>query len=762
MTTTYEAARRYTEEGLHVIPIWGDGSKTPALETWAEFQTRPARPNELEQWFEGREDRGIAIIGGNGLEVLDVDEAGLIQEFDSLVEEQAPGLLARLPRVATPRPGFHLYYLCDTAGPSQKLAMGENDKALMETRGEGGYVLAPPSPACCHLNNKPYVQVAGPDLTNIPRISPAERDILLTVARSFTQNAKRVIDGPPRRNGDGLRPGDIFNATASWPEILEPAGWTMAKQVGQVCYWRRPGKEGKGWSATTGHCGDRLYCFTSSGEPFDPATAYTKFAAHTLLNHAGDYAAASRALTGHTAAPWPESPRRPEPAKDPHRLARTFVKDHPWVFWNNKHFEYAGTRYVEVLDSEVAALLTRHAKDSLDADFQERLLHCEDAPRPPAIGKTLVANVLQALKSISLRRANEVGLPSLLPDGKRANLLGLTNGLLDLDAYQLRPHTPDWFSLVCLPYAYDPAAACPRWVNVLAQNLEGDAERLGLIQQFFGYTLVNSTDAHRALFLVGEGANGKSVVLAGLHAMLGDDNVSSVPLEDFGHRFAMAQTLGKLANICPEVGELDRTAEGTLKAFVSGDKMSFERKGKDGFSVRPTARLVFSTNNVPRFMDKTDGVWRRLLLVPFNRKVPVGERVAGMDKPDYWLRAGEVPGILNWALEGLRQLRAQDMKFTEPAACRAALQEQRADADSCRAFLEERYTADPQGKPVPSASLYAEYRDWCEKNGFKAVNVANFGHQVRRVFDLEESKTHRFSTGPAKAWFGLAPRQPEV
>src|SRR2546423_12423351 len=109
--------------------------------------------------------------------------------------------------------------------------------------------------------------------------------------------------------------------------------------------------------------------------------------------------------------------------------------------------------------------------------------------------------------------------------------------------------------------------------------------------------------AQRLLFLVGEGANGKSVVLAGLHAMLGEDNVSTVPLEDFGKRFATAQTLGKLVNICPEVGELDRTAEGTLKAFVGGDRMTFERKGKDAFTARPTARLVLSTNNVLRVSD---------------------------------------------------------------------------------------------------------------------------------------------------------------
>src|SRR4051794_20535085 len=202
------------------------------------------------------------------------------------------------------------------------------------------------------------------------------------------------------------------------------------------------------------------------------------------------------------------------------------------------------------------------------------------------------------------------------------------------------------------------------------------------------------------------------------HAMLGEDNVSTVPLEDFGKRFATAQTLGKLVNICPEVGELDRTAEGTLKAFVGGDRMTFERKGKDAFTARPTARLVLSTNNVPRFSDKSEGVWRRLLLLPFTRQVPVGERVAGMEKPELWLRMGEVAGILNWALEGMKRLKANSTRFVEPAACRAALQEHRVESDPCRAFLEEHYVADVQATPLKTNDLYREYRDWCEQNGF--------------------------------------------
>src|SRR5262249_22303426 len=145
----------------------------------------------------------------------------------------------------------------------------------------------------------------------------------------------------------------------------------------------------------------------------------------------------------------------------------------------------------------------------------------------------------------------------------------------------LRPHSPAWFSPVCLPYAHDPAADCPGWKNALGRSLGGDAERVALVQEWFGYCLLPDTSLQKFMMAYGEGENGKSVLCAALTALLGEANVANVPLERFGERFALTQTLGKLANVASEVGELDRAAEGTLKSFTGGDRMMFDRKGKD-------------------------------------------------------------------------------------------------------------------------------------------------------------------------------------
>src|SRR5207248_146937 len=82
MTTIKETATLYTQAGLHILPVKGDGSKEIALPTWKEYQSRPARQDEIDQWFGSEADRGIAIAAANGLEILDFDRPGLFDQFE--------------------------------------------------------------------------------------------------------------------------------------------------------------------------------------------------------------------------------------------------------------------------------------------------------------------------------------------------------------------------------------------------------------------------------------------------------------------------------------------------------------------------------------------------------------------------------------------------------------------------------------------------------------------------------------------------------
>src|SRR5262249_14557124 len=145
------------------------------------------------------------------------------------------------------------------------------------------------------------------------------------------------------------------------------------------------------------------------------------------------------------------------------------------------------------------------------------------------------------------------------------------------------------------------------------------------------------------MVLVGKGNNGKSMVCAALTALLGPENVSHIGLAEFGERFPLYSTLGKLANVVGDLSRPDRADEGRLKSMVTGDVMAFEPKGLGHVSARPTARLTFATNTLPKFADATEGVWRRLLPVRFTTIIPESRRVPGMTEPDWWLASGELP-----------------------------------------------------------------------------------------------------------------------
>jgi putative DNA primase/helicase len=325
----YAAALAYRRAGLSIIPIATGGEKAPAhwllpyaddrsrRHTWKPYQKEPASTDEIGDWFDPRIDGpevGIGIVAGavsGGLEILDLDNFAVVKPFVEEVKKRAPGLIRKLVKVKTPRPGLHLYYRCAEIGGSEKLAQildpdappeKPKPKTIIETKGEKGYALAPPSPATCHPRDRCYVFVGDRDLTMVPTISVDERKTLHDVARSFNHwtNAPKKQYVPARQPitpGAPLRPGDAFNLRADWYEILEPHGWQCADQSEDgTARWVRPGKD-FGISATTNYEGrDLLYVFSSNADPFEANTGYTKFHAHVLLNFDGDYQRAAQSL----------------------------------------------------------------------------------------------------------------------------------------------------------------------------------------------------------------------------------------------------------------------------------------------------------------------------------------------------------------------------------------------------------------------------------------------------------------------------------
>lgn len=312
MSAVLDVARQALSAGLCPVPPREDGSKAPEG-FWKEFQTRRPTAAELEAWY-GNGRAGVGLVCGaisGGLELLEWEgravEAGVFDAYIAAAE--AAGIGGFLERIAagyserTPSGGIHLLYRCPEPRTA-KLARQADQLVLIETKGEGGYVIVAPSNGMVHETGRPWVLVTG-GLDSIVSISGEERDELHALARTFDETPQPIPETPrvqeSHLSGDALRPGDAFNARATWPEVLEPSGWVLVFERGGVGYWRRPGKA-RGWSATTNRTGkDTLIVFSSStdfeawdGSP-GRAPSYSKFAAYAALNHRGTGPAALEA-----------------------------------------------------------------------------------------------------------------------------------------------------------------------------------------------------------------------------------------------------------------------------------------------------------------------------------------------------------------------------------------------------------------------------------------------------------------------------------
>jgi len=303
-------ALELANEGISVVPVATDGSKRPGVLTWKEYQERRATSDELMAWFQGAEGVGVICgkVSGN-LEMLELEGRAVADKIHLDIKEMAKqaGLGTVWERLnngyveMTPSGGLHwLYRIKGEVPGNTKLARrpGENGgiDVLAETRGEGGFVVVAPTNGTCHPSGGAWKMLSGSP-KSIPTLTVPERDQLHSLFATFDAIPKQEnIQEELKPKGEGLTPGDDYNAKVTWEQILEPLGWKKVYVNRQgVTAWRRPGKT-EGISATTNHAGtDKFYVFTSS-TIFDPERSYTKFAVFAIVEHNSDFTKAARAL----------------------------------------------------------------------------------------------------------------------------------------------------------------------------------------------------------------------------------------------------------------------------------------------------------------------------------------------------------------------------------------------------------------------------------------------------------------------------------
>jgi P4 family phage/plasmid primase-like protien len=312
------------------------------------------------------------------------------------------------------------------------------------------------------------------------------------------------------------------------------------------------------------------------------------------------------------------------------------------------------------------------------------------------------------------------------------DFMNVRNGLIRLADLTLLPHSPDLFTTSQIPVQLIPGSTCPRWEEYVCTVLQ-EKDQQDLLQEFFGYCLTTSTIYHKALFLLGEGGNGKSGVMAVLKSLVGPSNYSTLLLSDLSQRFRQAELKGKLVNFCAEVESGRYLSDAHFKSLVSGESITVERKGQDPFDLKPTVKFVIAGNRMPQTKDSSYGLQRRLLILRFDQQfkdqneIKLGDkalpRVPGLADS---IIETELNGVLCWTLDGLQRLRKQK-KFTVPKSTTQATKDFQCEIEPARGFVIDSI------REKGGSKLHL-------KNAFGAWSsyARSSGHQVKSDRDLSK------------------------
>lgn len=310
------------------------------------------------------------------------------------------------------------------------------------------------------------------------------------------------------------------------------------------------------------------------------------------------------------------------------------------------------------------------------------------------------------------------------------NLIGkinLQNGILDVETGELLAHSKGYGFQTVLPINYIPDAPAPMFRKMISDVTCGDTQLENVLQEWFGYTMSGCLPhSEKMLICVGEGQNGKSKTLQILRALVGD-RFYAASFANLGKQFTLINFLNKdfvLFEEVPKAGEKQNWE--TLKNLSSGGEISDSFKGKDHLTFRPRAKIAMTCNVLPQGTDPTHGYFRKLLIIPFNATFSAEQGNMDPQIAEKIIDA-ELPGVLNWALDGYKRLKNQSWQFSNANASKEALSDLKQDTDHIGTFLSEWLEAGEQEAGVQDLS--------CEHRGLTWVDVDELYDRFKKEYE---------------------------
>lgn len=407
-----------------------------------------------------------------------------------------------------------------------------------------------------------------------------------------------------------------------------------------------------------------------------------------------------------------------------------------WYIWNGKRWGVDEAGSVEHMSRHMLRDLQQEA-ENLDDEENEKLKN--------QVLKFVLRSESDSRIKAMISQASSQPILAVREDllDKDGFLLNCNNGTIDLRNGTLLPHTKENYLTKMAPIEYKPSMDCPNWRQFMDKIFMGDAEIIEYLQRTIGYSLTSNTDQQCFYMLYGSGANGKSTFLRVIQHIMGDYSAalkgSSLMVrrnDDFGARGDLAKLKGARFVWASELNDNQTFDESLIKSMTGGDPIAVRFLYGEEFELRPEFKLWIATNERPRIKGQNHGIWRRVRLIPFTYTIPESERNDSFFEE---MLLPEMPGILNWAIEGCLSWRLDGIET--PDSVKAAVEDYRSEMDVLQSFIDDCCITE-KDKMAPTTQLYESYVKWCAAAGEREMTSTKFGIQMKSKGYKQQRKSY--------------------
>jgi len=721
MKTTLEWARYYVfEKGFSVIPL-REKDKRPAIETWTPYQTKRPSEEELTQWFGNDSKNNIGIVTGkiSGIAVVDLDSRDAI-------EFAKRNRFHKTPCVKTGK-GLHLYYIYEEGIRNfQK----RDDIPDIDLRGDGGYVVAPPS---IHPSGEQYVWLMGID--DLP----------------FAELPELILQASPRLTGNNIKVE---------PKTIEDINSKC--QFIKHCYENRETLSEIKWYAMISNLarvtpyGVALCHAYSEGYP-----QYTRKETEQKILHALDD------TNPHTCQYIKEtigfdcgkdcdvkSPivllsrdgnqrKQSDCRKAPQVMSRFYPRPFTNELLTEHEFLWEGEKgYLWWYNSEKGIWIS-NGGDFIKHYFRSTTDAIDDTLKRKYIIDEIVADV----QGFTF---NTDGLPE-----PKITLIPFKNRVFDLESGMSRAFQSDDYLTWTLPWNYNPEARCSYLEKLINDTLQ--PEEVITLLELMAYALWRGYPYQKFFLLVGSGRNGKGTFMTIFTRLLGMDNISNVSLGDLqDNRFAASNLYHKLANMSGEVDYSDLENTRLLKQLTGGDNIQADRKYLNPVKFVNHAKLIFATNQVPITRDTTDAFFRRAFIVDFPKQFRIDPSIDVKIREESEEMTAEYEGLAVKIAQQLRQLIQQNFIFTRELDIEDARNKYNQLSNPLVQFIEEHLDRTYDHEDYIYKYQFCEpLNDWLKVRGFNSYSATKVGREMKELGFEESKKDSPDKTTRYNAWTGI-------